>query len=131
MFSGAKIEQDISINQLNNILKNIYDSNFFEDVQVNFDDKVLKINVLEKPIIENVKYEGIKSNNILEEISNSRILKQKSSFDEIILKKDKDIITNLLSDLGYYFAKVEANVEFLNNNKINLIYNIKLGINLK
>ena len=127
MFSNANIQDKIEINDINNILKRIYDSNFFDDVKVNFENNILTISVVEKAIIENIKYEGIKSKTTQEEILNLRILKPKSSFDETLLKKDRDRIYDTLLNLGYYFAEVETKLEKLENNKINLIYNINLG----
>ena len=44
-----------------------------------------------------------------------------------MLKKDRDKIYDVLLDLGYYFSKVETNIEKIENNKINIIYNINLG----
>ncbi len=127
MFSGKKISDNISLNDLDKILKDIYDSNFFFDVKVSLKDNILNIFVQEKPIIENIKYRGLKSNEIKEDIFNKRILKQKSSFDETTLKKDRDEILNILKERGYYFAKLETLVEDLDNNKLNLIYEIDLG----
>ena len=127
MFSGTKIEDEVDVNKINDILKNIYESNFFDDVKVNFENKILNIFVIEKPIVENISYQGIKSNKVQEEIQNLRILKPKSSFDETLLKKDRDKIYDVLLDLGYYFSKVETNIEKIENNKINIIYNINLG----
>ena len=94
------------MNDLDKILKDIYDSNFF-DVKVSLKDNILNIFVQEKPIIENIKYRGLKSNEIKEDIFNKRILKQKSSFDETTLKKDRDEILNILKERGYYFAKLK------------------------
>ena len=127
MFSNVKIQDEMNSNNLNNVLKNIYESNFFEDVKVNFENNILRIIVVEKPIIEDVRYEGLKSNKIQETILDLRVLKPKSSFDESLLKKDRDNIYDILLDLGYYFAKVETNLQKLENNKLNLIYNINLG----
>ena len=109
MFSNANIQDKIEINDINNILKNIYDSNFFDDVKVNFENNILTISVVEKAIIENIKYEGIKSKTTQEEILNLRILKPKSSFDETLLKKDRDRIYDTLLNLGYYFAELKQN----------------------
>ena len=119
MFSNVKIQDEMNSNNLNNILKNIYESNFFEDVKVNFENNILRIIVVEKPIIEDVRYEGLKSNKIQETILDLRVLKPKSSFDESLLKKDRDNIYDILLDLGYYFAKVETNLQKLENNKLN------------
>ena len=65
MFSGISINDDLSDNDLNNVLKNLYDSNFFELVSVKVENNILVINVKENPIIQNISYEGIKSKTIL------------------------------------------------------------------
>ena len=61
MFSEISIGDDIEINDLNTILKKVYDSNFFNNVSVKLLDNVLSIKVSENPIIENIYYEGVKA----------------------------------------------------------------------
>ena len=131
MFSGVNINDDITLNDVDKILKNIFNSDFFNDVKVSYNNNVLIINVEEKPLIENITYQGIKSNEVKEEIINNRILKKRSSFDENTLKKDKNNILNILKDLGYYFAKVETFIENKNDNKLDIIYKIDLGAKSK
>ena len=109
MFSNANIQDKIEINDINNILKNIYDSNFFDDVKFNFENNILTISVVEKAIIENIKYEGIKSKTTQEEILNLRILKPKSSFDETLLKKDRDRIYDTLLNLDIILLRLKQN----------------------
>ena len=41
MFSNVSVGTDINSNDLNIILKNIYDSNFFDNVSVNFSENIL------------------------------------------------------------------------------------------
>ena len=127
MFGNIKIQDDLNINEIDKILKNIYNSNFFEDVQVKFEDNVLNIYIKEKPIIQNIEYQGIKSKTILTEIKSSRILRPKSSFDKIVLQKDRSTILKTLKDIGYFFPKVENLVEDIGNENLNLIYKIDLG----
>ena len=52
--------KNINDNELNKILKNLYETNFFENVSVIFENNILIINVKENPIIENIKFKGIK-----------------------------------------------------------------------
>ena len=127
MFSSTSINDDLNSKTLNQIIKNLYDTNFFKDISVNFSNNTLFINVLENPIIQNVTYEGIKSNRIKDEILKDINLRSKSSYNEIILKKDKDIIQKKLKDLGFYFSKIDIFKEDLNDNKINVKYVIDLG----
>ena len=57
LFSGAdKLKnKDINENDLNILLKKLYETNFFEDVSVKIENNILIINVIENPLIQNVK----------------------------------------------------------------------------
>jgi len=127
VFSVIPTEKDISENDLNKILKNLYSTGFFEDVQVNIIDKKLVIKVIENPIIQTVFIEGIKSKKNTSLIKDSLILKDRSSFNSSDVKKDQIITLNVLKNLGYYFAKLETVIRELDQNKSDLIYSIDLG----
>ena len=127
MFSGAKINQDLNDNDLNKLLKQLYETYFFESASIRIENNILTIKVKENPIIQNVIYEGIKSSTILDSIKEGVILKSRSSYNEITLEKDKRKIKNSLKDLGYYFSDIDISIEKLEDNKVNLIYNISLG----
>ena len=87
MFSKIKIGDDIDNANINGLLKNLYDTNFFEDVSIKFSSNILSIIVLESPIIENISYKGIKSETLKEKILSDLKLKARSSYNEILLKK--------------------------------------------
>ena len=128
MFSDYPKNSNINSDEdLNLILKNIYESNFFKNVSVDFSNNILIINVEELPIIENIYYEGIKAQKIREKLFKDLSLKQRSSYNEIFLKKDKLKIENSLKDLGYYFSKVEIILTELDDNKVDIKYDIQLG----
>ena len=127
MFSGVSVNDDLSENNLNQVLKQLYGSNFFELVSVKIENNILRIKVKEYPIIENVIYEGIKSSEMLAKIKKKVNLKSRSSFNEILLIKDKENIASKLKDLGYYFAEIDTAVEELSDNKVNLVFNISLN----
>ena len=127
MFSGVSVNDDLSDSDLNKALKNLYDSNFFELVSVKIENNILVINVKENPIIQNINYDGIKSDTLLSELKKNVILKSRSSFNKVLLKKDEKNINNFLKGLGYYFAEIDISIEDLQDNKIDLTYNISLG----
>ena len=127
MFSQIKIGDILNDDSLNNILKKLYETNFFEDVSVFLNKNQLTIIVKENPIIENIFYNGIKSNTLREELTSDLELKLRSSYNEVTLKKDKLKIISILKDLGYYFSDVDIEISYLEDNKIDLIYNITLG----
>ena len=127
MFTGVSINDDLSENDLNQILKKLYNTNFFDNVSVRFLNEILVVVVKENPIIQNINYEGIKSSKILEDLKSNSLLKSRSSFNEILLDKDKKKIKSFLKDKGYYFSELEISIEELEDNKINLSYKITLG----
>ena len=131
MFSEIKLGEKFTSNESNRVLKNIYESNFFSDVKINLSGDKLIVKVKEFPIIQNIFYEGIKANKIKDKVYANLQLKQRSSFNQIFLKEDKNKIQNALKDLGYYFSTVEISVIELEDNKVDLKYNVNLGTKAK
>jgi len=127
LFISVNIKDEINEVKLNNIVKDLYDTDFFKDISVNFDNQILSIKVLENPIIENISYEGVKSNRILEFIKQGTTIKQRSSYNEIEIKKEKQKIENILKNLGYYNSSLNILVEQSKNNLVNIVYDINLG----
>ncbi len=127
MFTSVSINDDIDNDKINNILKGLYGSGFFSNVNVNFDNNVLKILVVENPIIENIFFDGVKAKKIKEPITKDLRLRNRSSYNLVDLNHDKEKILSTLKDLGYYFSKVDVFVDDLDNNKVNIQYKIDLG----
>ena len=126
LFSGVKINDNINKNIINDILKNLYKTNFFKDVSLSFKNNVLTVNVVENPIINNIEYKGIRANKILEVLKEDALIKSRSALNETNLKKEKFRLQNILKELGYY----EATLEILSeekNNLVNLVFDFNLG----
>ena len=72
VFSGVNIGSQIDTDDLNNIIKKLYETNFFNDVKINFNQGILKLNISENAIIQSVVFNGVKNKRILS--SDTRIL---------------------------------------------------------
>ena len=127
MFSEIQVDDKVNNEILNTILKNLYDTNFFDNVSVSVDKTILTIEVNESPIVDKIVYNGIKSNSMMEELSKILKLKSRSSFNDYDLSFDRNNILEFLKSKGYYFAKVETFVEQSDNKLININYDIELG----
>ena len=127
MFSGVNINDNIETQDLNQILKNLYDSNFFENIVVDFNERKLEITVTEFPVIDQIIYNGIKAKKIVDEIKKNVTLKSRSSYNKTIFLQDQKNILSTLKKLGYYFSKIESSIEELSDNRINIINEIELG----
>ena len=127
MFSNFKIGDDLKENEINIILKNLYETNFFQNVELKFTNNKLFIVVKENPLIQNIDYNGVKSKKILEEIKKDLNLKSRSSYNQTLLAEDKNKILSKLQSLGYYFSIIETSIETLDDNKVNISYDIDIG----
>ncbi len=127
MFSSLKIGKDYNEDDLNELLKDLYDTRFFKNVSVSIKNNKILINVIENPIIENILFEGIKSSTMKDDLTKNLNLRSRSSFDEIILKEDRDEILFNLKKRGYYFSSIDVLIEELDENKVDVIFKISLG----
>ena len=126
-FSGVQINDILNQNKINEITKDLYSTNFFDTISINFKDEVLSINVVELPIIETINYTGVKSDSMKKILFSNLKLKSRSSFNKALLKNDIESINQSLKQLGYYFSEIEVSTTLLSNNIIELTYNIQLG----
>ena len=58
VYGEIEINKDYSDDDLNTVIKRLYDTRFFSDISTNFSNGVLKINVKENPIIDSIMIEG-------------------------------------------------------------------------
>ena len=54
------LDSQFNNSKLNKVLKNLYETNFFNDIQISIENKTLIIKLSENPIIENISYNSIK-----------------------------------------------------------------------
>jgi len=127
VFSEIQDNKSLDENSINEILKKLYNSGFFKDVTVKIENNNLIIEVLENPIIQTVFIEGIKRKKTEESLYEILSLKNRSSYNSTLIKKDEAAILAFLKDDGYYFSNVITSYQDLGGNKIDLLYQIDLG----
>ncbi len=127
MFSKIDVGQNFDTSMLNELLKNLYDSNFFSDVSAKFENNIVSINVEEAPLIKDIKISGIKADKFKKLIRESLILKPRGSFNNFFLSEEKKIIQSKLRSVGYYFSKIDPFIEILDDNMVIIDYRIDLG----
>ncbi len=127
LFSNIKINDQLNKEDINKVLKNLYDTNFFKDISISFKNNILIIDVVENPIIEEIEYKGIKAVKILNVLKENALIKSRSSYNEILLKKEKNRLEKLLKKIGYYDSVLNVYVKNQNNNLVNLTFDFNLG----
>ena len=127
LFSKAKINQEVNEDDFNNFIKNLYETDFFKKVKIKFEDNILTFAVVENPIIQSIKINGIKSSKYTEQMYEIMSMKEKNSFVEDYISKDLNKIKSFLKVSGFYFSVVEVSLEKKENNTVDLIYDVNLG----
>ncbi len=127
LYGDIKIGKDYSEAEVNEIIKNLYSTNFFEDVKVSLNNNTLKLELKEHPILNQLIIVGEKSNKFTDEIKKIMQLKEKRAFVRSFLIRDIENIKSLYSSLGYNFSKVDARVKEIDNENFDLVIEIERG----
>ena len=126
VYGDVELGKNYKESDLNNILQNLYSTNFFEDVQITLEGGILTIKVKEYPLINQLVILGEKNKKYLEQIKKIIKLRQKSSFIKSYLSDDIENIKRLYSSAGYNNSKVDIKTREVDNN-IDLIIEISRG----
>ena len=69
MFSSLNIGDEINDNVLNEALKKLYYTDYFKQVEISLENEIVRIKLVENPIIQSVIIEGIDANSLNEKIN--------------------------------------------------------------
>ena len=127
IYGGIEINKDYSNKDLNNVLKDLYETDFFEDVKLELKNNVLKVELKEYPFINQLVIIGEKSKKYREQIKKIIKLKEKRSFIRSYLAKDIESIKNLYSSIGYNSSKIETKVKKIDEESFDLLIEIDRG----
>jgi len=127
VYGDININQDYTENDVNQILNNLYSTNFFKEIDLSLKNNVLKIVLEEHPIVNQLILLGEKNKSYEKEIKKIMQLKEKQSFVKSFLANDIDVIKKLYSSLGYNFAKVDAKIKNIDDTSIDLLITISRG----
>jgi outer membrane protein insertion porin family len=108
---------------INNLTKKIYDTEFFSDVKISYNQDTLKIVVIENPVVNFFYINGLDGDD-LTEVNKIIKLKENVIFSNSKLKSDLENISAYLKTRGYFKSIVSPDVIKIENSQINLIYNI-------
>ena len=126
-FSGIELGKDYTQDQLNNILLDLYETNFFSDIKFNVTGNTLIVDVEERKIVQSIVINGIKAQKTEKSIRKNLNLKEKSPFVDFLAKQDIDRIKSALNSAGFYFNEVNVSLKTNANDTVDLIYDIELG----
>ena len=114
IYGDISIGNNYESNDINLLIKKLYHTTFFSDIEVELQNGLLLITVAENPIINSIIFKGEKADKYKEAINEKLILKEKTSYIKNFVKTDVDLIRNFYRTLGFYFVKIDVEIENLN-----------------
>ena len=128
VYGNIELNKDYTSIELNSILKNLYSTNFFKDIDISIESSVLYLTVEENPIIESLSINGIKKKELTKLLLEKVSLKERNSFIDSLFLKDINLLTNIIKQFGYYFVKIDTSKVFNKQlNTVKISYNVSLG----
>ena len=127
IFGDIVIGKNYESPDVNSLIKKLYETSFFSDISVELKNNKLNIVVKENPIVNSIIFNGEKAKKHTSKIKELIQLKEKSSFLESYIKNDINIIKSFYKNSGYYFIEIDAEVEKLERNRVNLVYTLNKG----
>ncbi len=127
VYGGFNLNENIDENKINEILNNLYSTNFFENVEVKETNGLLQITVEEYPVVNQLLIEGEPSKRIREKIENLISTKQKQSFIKSFISQDINLIKNLYSSIGYNFTNIDVSIKEVDQKNFDVLLKIDKG----
>ena len=127
IYGEIEVNKNLAEKDTNKILNNLYETNFFENVQIELENNVLKIVVKEYPVINQLILTGEARKSFSNEIKKRIKTKEKQAFIKSFLSDDVELIKKLYSSQGYNFANIETKIRKIDDDNLDLVIEIDRG----
>ena len=93
VYGNISLNQDVDNAKINQIIKDLYSTNFFEDIKVSVSNGVLFVNLTEYPVINEIIIVGESANKYKEAIKKNIKSKKNGPFVKSLIADDETIIS--------------------------------------
>lgn len=114
------------VQKINNSLKALFSTGLFADVSFSFNQGILRVNVVENPIINRIAFEGnqrLKDDTLSAELQ----LRPRVVYTRTKVQADVQRVLELYRRSGRFAATVEPKVIQLDQNRVDLVFEIDEG----
>ncbi len=127
IFSKIEIGKDYTQNDLNSIIQDLYETDFFSNITLEIIDGTLIIDIEENKIIQQVTINGIKKSEIVKILKKRISTKDKNPFLENKILSDVKLMKKILKNSGFYFSEITDSIVENNNNTVDVVFDVNLG----
>lgn len=125
-YMTIKPGDEVSKDALDQSLKNLFATGLFADIELRQDGSVLVVDVAENPVINQIAFEGndqIEDEDLLAEIQ----LRPRQVFTRTKVQSDITRLYQIYSRQGRFAANIEPKLIKLDQNRVNLVFEIDEG----
>ena len=126
-YGDIKLNNNYEKLDVDKVLKKLYETDFFEEINISLQNGILNIIVKEYPSINDIFIEGEKTKQIIKALLEGIQLQKGNSFIKSYLIQDIGQIKKLYAQLGFNFVEIESKVENFSANRLNLTFVIDKG----
>lgn len=122
----VEVGENMTNARLNNVIKTLNKSGYFDSVSANMNGNILKISVVETPIVGRITIEGnseISTDDLKKEIR----LQERSPYSIATIGADTQRILTLYQRQGFFETKVEPQKIISDNHRVDVVFEIKEG----
>jgi len=119
-----KKNSNYSNSDLNNFLKKLFETNFFSNAKLKLEGDILKLIVIENPLIEFFIIQGVINKTREDLIYEKVLLGQNKIFSQSLLNQDIEIIKKIFNDAGYFNTSVFPEISKLPNGNVNVVLSV-------
>ena len=123
------VGQQLNDENYKDIIQSLYDSGFFDNIQLLVDEQTLTIKVKERPTIVEIEFKG---NNLIETELLTKNLKAQGiavnrAFNQTLFNRIRRGLKTEYFNAGYYAVKIDSRIESLTRQRVKLLIEIKEG----
>ena len=98
IFSGLDINTEVNNDDLNRSIKNLYETDYFKDIKLIIEDNIIKIKIIENPIIQSITIKNIKNKSLLKQLN--QIVKKSEKYPFLKDKIQKTLYSEIIYKRG-------------------------------
>lgn len=121
-----RVGDEITQENLDTSLKNLFATGLFADVQLSESQGIIFVRVVENPLINIIEFEGnkeVKDTDLLNEIS----MRPRQVFTRTKVQNDVARLYDIYRRDGYYSARIDPKIIQLDQNRVNLVFEVTEG----
>lgn len=127
VYGEIKVNENVDEFKINQIIKNLYSTNFFEDIKISIQNQTLIVNLKEYPVINEIIITGEKASKFKEAIKKNIKSKKNGPFKKSFISEDEKLIKILYSTLGYNFIEINSKIETFSKKRVNVYFELNKG----